>query len=88
MAQRTIDLVIAIIASVISVLLSWPYWRDFEYWPESPTMWTLYFIVGFILAVYVFLVFISSLRTLFQHDEQARRMAMQQDETAQQEQQP
>ncbi len=74
MAQRTIDLVISALASLLSVLLSWPYWRDFEYWPESRAMWTLYFVVGFVLAVYVFYVFIGSLRTLFQHDEQARQV--------------
>jgi hypothetical protein len=31
-------------------------------------MWTLYFVVEFVLAVYVFHVFFGSLRTLFEHD--------------------
>jgi hypothetical protein len=73
MAQRIIDLTLSALASLVSLLLSWPYWRDFEYWPESSTMWRLYFIVGFVLATYVFYVFLGSLRTLFLHEDQAPR---------------
>lgn len=68
MAQRIIDLSLAILASAISLLLSWPYWRNFEYWPESRSMWWFYFASGFLLAVYVFYLFLGSLRTLFLHD--------------------
>lgn len=77
MTQRIIDLTLSALASLISVLLSWPYWRDFEYWPESRGMWWLYFLVGYLLAVYVFYVTIGCTRTLFQHDklERARRQA-------------
>lgn len=67
-AQRSIRLVIAILASLVSMALSWPYFRDFGYWPESQTMWVIYFIVGFVLAVYVFMVFLDTLATLFEHD--------------------
>ncbi len=72
MTQRIVDLTLSALASLVSVLLSWPYWRDFQYWPESRAMWWLYIIVGYFLAVYVFYAFIISLRTLFLHDEQAR----------------
>lgn len=68
MVQRITDLTIAVLASIISLLLSWPYFRNFEYWPESRLMWWIYFVVGFLLAVYVFYVFINSTRTLFLHD--------------------
>lgn len=68
--QRTIDLTLSVLACVAAFLLSWPFWRDFGYWPESPLAWWLYFIVGFVLAVYVFYVFIGSLRMLFLHDAQ------------------
>lgn len=67
-AQRIIRLGVAAVASGASLALSWPYWRDFQYWPESRAMWTAYFIVGFILAVYVFYAFLDSLHTLFEHD--------------------
>lgn len=67
-AQRMIRLAIAILASLASVALSWPYFRDFGSWPESQTMWLVYFIVGFVLAVYVFMVFLDTLATLFEHD--------------------
>lgn len=67
-AQRTIRLSIAILASAASMALSWPYWRDFEYWAESEVMWLVYFALGFILAVYVFYAFLDSLGTLFEHD--------------------
>lgn len=73
MAQRIIDLTLSALASLVSLLLSWPYWRDFEYWPESAAMWWLYFLIGFVLATYVFHVFLGSLRTLFLHEDQARR---------------
>lgn len=36
-------------------------------------MWWVYFLVGFVLATYVFYVFLGSLRTLFLHEDQARR---------------
>ncbi len=75
MAQRIIDLVLSALAALLSVLLSWPYWRDFEYWAESPTMWWIYIVLGYVLAVYVFYAFLGSLRTLFLHDEQAREQA-------------
>ncbi len=68
MAQRLIDLTIAILASIVSMLLSWPYHRDFEYWAESQAMWLVYFAVGFLLAVYVFYVLLRITRTLFEHD--------------------
>src|SRR3546814_14769028 len=64
MRTRTIDLTLSILASTAALLLSWPYWRDFEYWPESRLAWILYFIVGFALAAYVFHVFIVFLRPL------------------------
>lgn len=67
-ATRIIRLVIAVLASIVSFFLAWPYWRDFGYWAESRTMWAVYFAVGFVLAIYVFYVFLGSLRTLFEHD--------------------
>ena len=67
-AQRIFRLSIAILASGASMALSWPYWRDFEYWPESRAMWLVYFALGFVLAVYVFYAFLDSLSTLFEHD--------------------
>ncbi|MYN13902.1 hypothetical protein GSY71_12210 [Pusillimonas sp. TS35] len=79
MAQRIIDGVLSALAALVSVLLSWPFWRDFQYWPESRTMWWLYFAAGYVLAVYVFYVFLGSLRTLFLHDEQVRPSAARRD---------
>jgi len=71
-ARRIIRLSIAVLASGVSFLLSWPYWRDFGFWPESRGMWIGYFVAGFLLAVYVFHVFLDSLATLFEHDELER----------------
>ena len=67
-AQRIIRMSLALMASGASLALSWPYWRDFEYWPESHTMWLVYFALGFVLAIYVFHAFLDSLGTLFEHD--------------------
>ncbi|HLQ86775.1 MAG TPA: hypothetical protein VK110_11540 [Salinisphaeraceae bacterium] len=80
--QWVTDLSAAILASVASFLLSWPFWRDFEYWAESHVAWWVYFIGGFVLAVYVFYVFIGSLRMLFLHaaDEIAESAALVEDE--------
>ena len=72
-AQRTIRLGLAIVASAASLALSWPFWRDYSYWAESPPMWLLYFAAGFVLAVYVFVAFFRSLATLFEHDALTRR---------------
>lgn len=73
MAQRVIDLVLSALAALLSVLLSWPYWHSVGYWAETPAMWTLYIAVGYVLAVYVFYVFLGSLRTLFLHDAQGHQ---------------
>jgi len=70
MTQRITDLTLSMLACVAAVLLSWPFWRDFEYWPESHLAWWIYFAAGIVLAVYVFYVFIGSLRILFLHDTQ------------------
>ncbi|HNU10320.1 MAG TPA: hypothetical protein PKJ45_03020 [Rubrivivax sp.] len=72
-AQGRIRFVVAALASLASLALSWPYWRDFGYWPESHTMWLVYFVVGFALAVYVFYVFFVCLSTLFEHDRIGRK---------------
>ncbi|HLT25720.1 MAG TPA: hypothetical protein VK047_03410 [Zeimonas sp.] len=69
MKRRWTDLSISVLASVVSLLLSWPFWRDYQFGPESPSAWTLYFALGFVLAVYVFYVFLGSLRELFEHEE-------------------
>ncbi len=68
MRKRTIDWVLSIIASVVSLLLSWPYFRDYEYFAESRQAWWLYFTVGFVLATYVFYTFLQVTHTLFEHD--------------------
>lgn len=69
MTQRLRDLTLSVIATIVAFLLSWPFWRDFEFWAESHTAWILYFIVGFVMAVYVFYVFLDCVRILFLHDE-------------------
>lgn len=70
MTQRITDLTLSVLASVLAFLLSWPFWRNFEYWAEGRVAWWIYFVVGFALAVYVFYVFIGSLHILFLHDTQ------------------
>ncbi|MEO5623421.1 MAG: hypothetical protein ABIO74_02675 [Dokdonella sp.] len=67
MTQRIVDLTISVLASVAAFLLSWPFWRNFEFWAESHVAWWIYFGAGFVLAVYVFYVFIGSLHILFLH---------------------
>lgn len=66
--QRSIDLTLAVLATVVSVLLSLPYWPSYGYWAESRTAWALYIVVGAALAVYVFYVFFRALRTMFVHE--------------------
>lgn len=68
MSQRTIDLSLSVLASAVSMLLSWPYSRNFEFWPESRVAWWSYFATGFVLAVYIFYVFVRSLHMLFAHE--------------------
>lgn len=76
MSQRITDLVLSLLAALGSVLLSWPYWRDFSYWAESPAMWWLYVILGYVLVTYVFYAFLGSMHTLFLHDAQMRKDAV------------
>ena len=66
--QRSIDLTLAVLATVVSVLLSLPYWPSYSYWAVSPTAWWVYIALGAVLAVYVFYVFFRALRTMFVHE--------------------
>lgn len=68
MMQRSIDLTLAVLATVVSVLLSLPYWPSYSYWAVSPTAWWVYIALGAVLAVYVFYVFFRALRTMFVHE--------------------
>ena len=72
MNQRAIDLSLSVVAAVMGMALSWPFWRSFSYWPVSSVAWYVYFGLGFVLSVYVFYVFLGALHTLFAHDEQER----------------
>lgn len=72
MTQRITDMTISVLATVVAMALSWPFWRTFDHWTESHLAWWIYFSSGFVLAVYVFYVFIGSLRILFLHDTQER----------------
>ena len=72
MNQRSIDVVLSTIATIVAMALSWPFWRDFHYWPVSRLAWYVYFGLGFVLAWYVFYAFIRALHTLFAHDALAR----------------
>lgn len=68
MALILIDVALAVTGGVVAFFLSWPFWRDFGYWAESRVMWWVYFLVGYMLAVYTFFIFLRCLRTLFLHD--------------------
>lgn len=68
MTNRITDVALSVLASVVAFLLSWPFWRAYEFWPESRLAWWIYFVLGFVLAVYVFYIFLGSLRILFLHD--------------------
>ena len=72
MTQRITDLTISVLATVVAMALSWPFWRTFDHWTESHLAWWIYFSLGFLLAVYVFYVFIESMRILFLHDTQEK----------------
>lgn len=67
MTQRITDLALSVLACVAALFLSWPFWRDFAYWPASHAAWSIYFAGGFVLAVFVFYVFMGSLHILFLH---------------------
>lgn len=68
MSQRTIDLTLAVLASIVAFFLSWPYHRATDYWAESTVAWVIYFVVGFVLAVYIFYAFLRSLRLMAVHE--------------------
>lgn len=75
MKQRITDLTLSVVACIAAFFLSWPFWRRFEYAPESHLAWYIYFVLGFVLSVYIFFLFIGSLRILFLHDAQGREAA-------------
>lgn len=75
MMQRITDLTLSVLACAAALFLSWPFWRDFAYWPASHMAWSIYFAGGFVLAVYVFYVFMGSLHILFLHSAEERASA-------------
>lgn len=79
MAQRVIDLVLSALATALAFALSWPFLREFKYWAESRELWWIYFVVGFVLAFYVFYVFMRAIHTLFRHDALAHAAAAKDD---------
>lgn len=68
MSRRSIDLSLSALASAAGLLLSWPFFRDFGSASESASAWIAYFVIGYVLAVYVFYIFIYNLRILFEHE--------------------
>jgi len=68
MRKRAVDFWLSVAASVAATALSWPFWRDFNYWAVTKEMWVVYFIGGFLLSIYVFYAFLGALHTLFEHD--------------------
>ncbi|MDE3090646.1 MAG: hypothetical protein KGJ80_14825 [Chloroflexota bacterium] len=67
--MRVHDLVIAIVVVVFFFLLSLPYQFEYNYWAESPLLWAAYFIIGGILAVYIFYIFLQVRRRLVNEGE-------------------
>lgn len=67
--MRAHDLVIALLVALGFVLLSIPYQFAFDHWSESPALWVAYFVVGAVLAAYVFYAFLQSRRRLAQSEE-------------------
>lgn len=65
---RIVDWVLSALGSAAGFALSWPFWRDFEYFADSRDFWWVYFVVGYLMGVYVFYVFIACTRMLFLHD--------------------
>jgi hypothetical protein len=72
MAQLIIDIVVSLLACLAGFFLSWPFWRSYGYWAESHLAWWIYFVTGFLMAAYVFFIFLRVLRTLFLHDALAK----------------
>ncbi len=68
MRKRAVDFWLSVVASVAATALSWPFWRDFNYWAVTKEMWYVYFAGGFLLSIYVFYAFLGALHTLFEHD--------------------
>jgi Ca2+/H+ antiporter len=67
--MRRHDFIIAILVVLFFVLLSLPYQFEYNYSSESPFLWVAYFIMGGILAVYVFYIFLQTRRHLVNEDE-------------------
>lgn len=67
--MRRHDLVIAILVVIFFILLALPYQFEYNSTSESPFLWAAYFIVGGILAVYVFYIFLQTRRRLVNEGE-------------------
>lgn len=67
--MRRHDLVIAILVVIFFVLLALPYQFEYNSLSESPLLWVGYFVVGGILAVYIFYIFLQTRRRLVSKNE-------------------
>ncbi len=64
--MNTHDLAVATLAMLFFVLLSLPYQFEFSYWAESPFLWAVYFLVGSLLVLYIFYIFLQDWRHLME----------------------
>jgi ABC-type Na+ efflux pump permease subunit len=62
--MRLHDLVIAIVVVAFLFLLSLPYQFGSDYWAETPVLWAIYFVVGALLAAYIFYALLQARRRL------------------------
>jgi len=66
--MNTHDLAVATLAMLFFALLSFPYQFEFSYWAESPFLWVVYFLVGAVLVVYIFYIFLQDWRHLMEEE--------------------
>lgn len=64
------DMVVAILVTLFFVLVAIPYQFEFSYWAETPLLWGAYFLIGYILVVYIFYIFLQDWRHLIQEGEE------------------
>lgn len=64
MASDRVNWIVAIIITIVSGLLSWPFATNHSFWAESQGMWFVHVGVGLAMGLYVAYIFTYVLRTL------------------------
>lgn len=69
MKSKRQTFIVAFLINIFFVLISTPWYFEFNFFAETPLMWVVYYVLGFLLSLFTIWVFLRALNILSDHDE-------------------